>query len=111
MACVNVIAAEDSDQAKLMSTSLQKIFMGIVTNKRSPPQPPDPDFVLPPHIAQALDSFLSCSFIGDAKEVKEGISDFVESTAIDEIMVTSHIYNFEDRVNSYRILKEIQESA
>lgn len=111
MACVNVIAADSSTEAKVIATSLQKIFMGIVTNQRRPLQPPDPSFILPQQIASALDSFLSCSFIGDKTEVKSGIVEFVENTAIDELMVTSHIYDLKDRKNSYQILKEIQEEV
>lgn len=106
MACVNVIASETDERAAVMATSLQKIFMGIVTNNRKPLQPADPSFVLPAHIAHALDGFLSCSFIGAPDRIKEEVSEFVKATGINELMVTSHIYDMDERINSYKILAD-----
>jgi len=40
MACVNVIIGETTEAAVLMSTLLQQVFLGIVTNNRKPLQRP-----------------------------------------------------------------------
>ncbi len=107
MACVNVIAADTTQDATILATSLQKLFMGIVTNNRRPLQAPDPSFVLPAQIKQALDRFLSCSFIGSVEDITPEIGDFIHKTGIDELMVTSHIYNQDARIKSYALLKSI----
>src|ERR1700683_1803909 len=39
MACVNVIIANTDEQAAFLATSLQQLFMGIVTGKRKPLPP------------------------------------------------------------------------
>ncbi|RYZ17058.1 MAG: LLM class flavin-dependent oxidoreductase, partial [Sphingobacteriales bacterium] len=42
MACVNVMAADTDSEAEFLSTSLYRMFLGIITNSRSPLQPPAP---------------------------------------------------------------------
>ncbi|MBU2913296.1 MULTISPECIES: LLM class flavin-dependent oxidoreductase [Reichenbachiella] len=110
IACVNVTAADTSEEAHLLATSMRKIFMGILTQNRSPLQPPDKDFVLPPEFEQALQQFLTYSFIGSPDEVEASISQFVTDTAIDELMVVSHIYDHQARLRSYEILKQLQDN-
>ncbi len=56
---------------------------------------------------QALDRFLSCSFIGSVEDITPEIGDFIHKTGIDELMVTSHIYNQDARIKSYALLKSI----
>ncbi len=109
MACVNVIGADSDDEANLLATSLQKVFIGIITNNRRPLQAPDPDFQLLPDIAAVMNQFLKYSFIGGPEKIKQEISSFVATTQVDEIMVTSHIYDHAARRKSYELLKKIQE--
>jgi alkanesulfonate monooxygenase SsuD/methylene tetrahydromethanopterin reductase-like flavin-dependent oxidoreductase (luciferase family) len=44
------------------------------------------------------------SFIGSGSTVQERLQAFVESTGVDEVMVTSHIYDHEARLQSYEII-------
>ncbi|UXP31251.1 LLM class flavin-dependent oxidoreductase [Reichenbachiella agarivorans] len=108
IACVNVIAADTTEEAELISTSMKKIFMGILTRQRHPLQAPDPKFVLPREFEEALKPFLAYSFIGDADEVGSRLDQFVEDTQIDELMVVSHIYDHQARLKSYELLKGLQ---
>jgi luciferase family oxidoreductase group 1 len=111
MACVNVTAAETTEEAALIATSMKKIFVGILTNDRHPLQPPDSSFVLGPDIEPHVQGFLKYSFVGGPEKIKTSISQFVEETQIDELMVTSHIFDHEARVRSYAILKELQSAS
>lgn len=111
MACVNVTAADTLKEAQLIATSMQKIFLGILTNDRKPLQPPDASFVLSPEIAQVMKQFLTYSFVGGPEEIRTGISKFVDDTQVDELMVVSHIYDLEARLRSYEILKELHLAA
>jgi alkanesulfonate monooxygenase SsuD/methylene tetrahydromethanopterin reductase-like flavin-dependent oxidoreductase (luciferase family) len=45
------------------------------------------------------------SFIGDGQKVLEGLTKFQHEAQLDEIMVTSHIYDPAARRHSYKILK------
>jgi luciferase family oxidoreductase group 1 len=108
IACVNVTAAETSEEAKLLATSMEKIFLGILTNDRHPLQPADSNFKVSHEAKQVMKQFLTYSFIGNPTEIKEQLTQFVDDTQIDELMVVSHIYDHEARLKSYKILMELQ---
>lgn len=105
IACVNVIAADTTEEARLIATSMQKVFMGIFTNNRQALQTPDPDFKLDPRYMPLMQQFLTYSFVGNPTEIKEDLSKFVDDTEINELMVVSHIYDHEARLKSYKIVK------
>jgi luciferase family oxidoreductase group 1 len=111
IACVNVTAAATTDESKLIATSMEKIFLGILTNDRHPLQPADSSFKASPEAQQVMKQFLTYSFIGNPLEIKEALTQFVDDTQIDELMVVSHIYDHQARLNSYKILKRLQSST
>jgi luciferase family oxidoreductase group 1 len=111
IACVNVTAAATTEEAQLISTSMEKIFLGILTNDRHPLQPADANFKVSPEAKRVMQQFLTYSFIGNPSEIKEALTQFVGDTQIDELMVVSHIYDHEARLNSYQILKGLQTAA
>jgi luciferase family oxidoreductase group 1 len=111
IACVNVTAAATTDEAKLIATSMEKIFLGILTNDRHPLQPADSSFKASPEAQQVMKQFLTYSFIGNPLEIKEALTQFVDDTQIDELMVVSHIYEHQARLNSYKILKGLQSAT
>lgn len=108
IACVNVIAAEMTSEAKLIASSMEKAFWGIVTNTRRPLQVPDPTFKLSDNYKPLIQQFLTYSFVGNPLEIKDRLTEFVKDTQVDELMVVSHIYDHEARLNSYKILKDLQ---
>ena len=109
MACVNVTAAETTHEAQVLATSMQKIFLGILTNDRRPLQPADENFKINDEAKSVLRQFLAYSFVGSPSDIKTALEQFVEETQIDELMVVSHIYDHEARLNSYKIIKESQD--
>jgi luciferase family oxidoreductase group 1 len=106
LACVNVIAADTDKEAELLSTSLYRVFVGIITNMRMPLQPPAPlpAIINHPEIQQALQTMLSCTFIGSKQTLKKIVTAFIEETNIDELMVSTHIYDKDAKLKSYSIL-------
>jgi luciferase family oxidoreductase group 1 len=111
MACVNVMAADTDEEAELLSTSLYRMFVGILTNTRSPLRPPAP---LPPgfwtpDVRYALDSMTSCTFTGSVETLREKLSVFIAETGIDELMATSHIYDPAAKLRSFSLLYEAME--
>ncbi|HZL12210.1 MAG TPA: LLM class flavin-dependent oxidoreductase [Prolixibacteraceae bacterium] len=111
IACVNVTAAETNEAAQLLATSMKKMFLGIFTNNRLPLQAPDEAFILDPRYLPLINQFLTYSFIGGPSEIKADLMKFVDDTQIDELMVVSHIYDHGARLNSYKILKDLQKDA
>jgi luciferase family oxidoreductase group 1 len=108
LACVNIMAADTDEEAAFLSTSLYRMFMGILTNTRRPLQPPaalGPEFQSP-DVKYAVDSMTSCTFTGSEETLREKLSVFIAETGIDELMATSHIYDLQAKLKSFSILKE-----
>lgn len=108
LACVNVIAADTDEEAEILATSMYRMFLGIITNQRQPLQAPAPlpDIFNHPEVQQHLGKMLSCTFIGSKQTIKEKLSAFIEETQIDELMISSHIFDREAKLKSYQLLWE-----
>lgn len=108
MAGFNVFAADTDAEAELLASSQQQSFVALRTG--NPRQ-------LPPPVAgyreslgaqgnAILDHVLQCSAVGSPATVARGLAAFVERTKVDEVMVTSAIYDHEARKRSIAIAAE-----
>ncbi len=104
LACVNVIAANTDAEANFLATSFYRLILGLIRNKRSPLQPPSSLDESDWNSAEraAVEQFTKASFIGSAATVQKGLESFVAATGADEIMVASHIYDLQLKLQSYR---------
>ena len=109
MACVNVIAADTNEEAKVLSTSLYQMFLGLIRNNRQPLQPPVATLDGAMNEAELfhVNQMTACSFIGDKNHLIKELNKFIEYTKIDELMITSPIYNHEDKLKSLKISSEV----
>ncbi len=113
MAAINAIVADTHEEAESLSTSLIKMFLGILTNERDYMQPPAPmtddlrELIQHP----AFQRMMRYSFIGDKESVKTQTTDFLKTTQVNELMVVSNMYNIEDRIKSYRYFAELMEDV
>ncbi|MDO5616876.1 MAG: LLM class flavin-dependent oxidoreductase [Cruoricaptor ignavus] len=111
IACVNGIAAESDAEAKQLANTLYMAFVNIIRDDRKPFSPPVEDiddYWNPMEKAHVL-NMLRYSFIGSPESVKSQILDFQKQFQVDEIMITSHIYDHESRKKSYTIFREVVE--
>lgn len=109
IAGVNVIAADTDDEAERNFTSLIRMFLGILTGKREPLQPPmemTDELMMIQH-NPSVREMLKYSFVGRKEAVAKQIDKFLKETGVDELMVVSNMHRHEDRVKSYGILSEI----
>ena len=106
MACINIIAADTDAEARHLATSFYQVFLGLIRNKRRPLQPPIAESLLDwtEHEKLALKQMMQYSFIGNIDTVKKELQDFLNRTAINEIMVAAHIYDLEAKKKSYRLV-------
>ncbi|MCW2238162.1 LLM class flavin-dependent oxidoreductase [Azospirillum canadense] len=112
MVGVNVVAADTDAEAKRLFTSPQQSFANLVRGTRGLLPPPIDDiesYWSPMEKAQAS-NMLSCSFVGSADTVRQGLAAFLERTGADELMVASAIYDHGARLRSYEILAEVHGS-
>jgi luciferase family oxidoreductase group 1 len=106
MAGVNVIAADTDADARHLFTSAQQQFANIFRGTRGRLPPPIDDietYWTPEEKAQAS-SMLTRSFAGSPDTVRRGLQQFIEETAVDEIMIASAIYDHAARLRSYEIV-------
>ncbi|WP_262270976.1 LLM class flavin-dependent oxidoreductase [Microvirga yunnanensis] len=111
MVGVNVIAADTDEEARHLFTSAQQSFTNLFRGARGKLQPPIDDiesYWLPHEKAQAM-NMLSCSFVGSAGTVRDGLQGFIAQTGADEVMVAAAIYDHAKRLRSYEILSEVRE--
>ena len=47
------------------------------------------------------------AFIGSKETVKKKVKAFIENTDVDELMVATHVFDFEDRMKSVRLFAEM----
>ena len=106
MACVNVIAADTNEEAAFLATSFYQMALGMIRNIRRPLPAPVPSMenLWTEQEKAAIQHMTQYAFIGDGDCVKGELQNFIDTTQVDEIMVTSHVYDLPARVRSYEII-------
>lgn len=109
IACINVIAADTAHEAEKISTSLVRMMLGVLTNKRDYIQPPDEPNEEMRELIQnpAFQRMFKYAFIGDKEIVKDKTKQFLKETGVNELMVASHTYHHADRLKSYQLFAEV----
>ncbi|UFH33521.1 LLM class flavin-dependent oxidoreductase [Chryseobacterium sp. C-71] len=112
IACVNGVAAETSEEANFLSTTLFQAFINIIRNDRKPfPKPvEDMDSIWSPMEKTMVLKMLKFSFVGNQSEIAEQLRNFQDKYQVDELMINSHIYDHSKRLESYEIIKRAVDS-
>jgi luciferase family oxidoreductase group 1 len=108
---VNVFAADSDAEARRLYTSLQQAFVNLRRGHPGPLPPPVDDFdeQLTPMDRLGISEMLSCSIVGSPETVQHGLERFVAATAVDELMVTSQIFDHAARLRSYEITAQVRD--
>ena len=110
MACINVIAADTDGEAERLVTSFYQLALGLVTGMRKPLQPPvdNMDNLWNEYQEAMVKQMMLYTFVGGKDKINNELSLFQQQTQLDEMMVTSHIYDPGARIHSYEVLKAAQ---
>ncbi|RZK73123.1 MAG: LLM class flavin-dependent oxidoreductase [Pedobacter sp.] len=108
ISCVNVVAADTDEEANKLATSLFQLFKGIVTGKRMLLQAPvdNMEDVWDAFEEAQASQMLTCTFIGSKETIQTDLQSFLDQTQVNEVMVSSHIYDHEAKLKSYQIVSE-----
>ncbi|WP_085808868.1 LLM class flavin-dependent oxidoreductase [Sphingomonas sp. TZW2008] len=108
MAGFNVFAADTHAEAEYLASSQQQAFVALRTGNPGKMKPPVEGYreSLPRAHSAILDHVLSCSAVGTRDEIAAGIAAFVKRTGVDEVMLTSSIYDHDARKHSIAIAAE-----
>lgn len=107
IACVNGIAAVTDEEARKLSTTLYQAFINIIRDDRKPFSAPvdDIDEVWNAMEREHVLKMLRYSFIGSESSVQSQIKEFQQIFNVDELMITSHIFDHDARLKSYGIIR------
>ena len=109
MAGLQVIVADTDAEAQRLFTSIQMAFANMVRGARGKMRPPIDDietYWTPAEKAHAQ-HMLTYAFVGSQETVRRGLQGFADLTGVDELMVTTSIYDHGARLRSYELLAEI----
>ena len=109
MACVNVFVADTDEEAEYLASSFYQMALGIITNAREPLLPPvkDMDEIWNYQQQAMVNNMMYFTFKGTKETIEKELGEFIKTTGVDEIIVTSHIYDHQARVKSYKLLSEL----
>ena len=106
-AAVNVVAAESDAEARRLFTSLQLQFASLFRGTPGQLRPPvdDIDAYWSPYEKAQASAMLTYSFVGALETVRRGLEQFIEETGVDQLIVSSALYDHFARLRSYDILR------
>ncbi|GAF64587.1 putative oxidoreductase [Bacillus sp. TS-2] len=109
MVGMNVIAAETTEKANWLASSQEHQFLSLIRGKpaRLIPATEQIDHHLSFQEQMALEKRSSSNIIGNKQVVEEGLISFLKETNADEIIISSMIYDINDRLKSYEMVAEI----
>jgi luciferase family oxidoreductase group 1 len=111
MAALPIYAAESDADARRLFTSLQQSFLQL-RRGRPGPLPPPVDTMdglwLPAERMGVMNAF-SEAIVGTADTVAQGLRTFIERTAVNEVMVTTAIYDHAARLRSFEIVADVRD--
>ena len=112
MVGIQVVVGETDDEARRLFTSVQQTFVNRRRGRRGPLPPPIDDietFWTPDEKAD-LSHKLRYAIVGGPETARQGLERLVADTRVDEVIVTSNIYDPTARLRSYEILAEVGRS-
>lgn len=107
MVGVNVVVADTDEEAQHQFTTLQQMFLGVVTGQRKKIQPPRPiEEVAPDQLLSQVDQTLSIKAVGSPATVVRQLEEIVAATGADELILTAYYYDPADRLHALELLAE-----
>jgi len=115
IACINAIAADTDQEAEILSSSLYQMFGNLVQNNRKPLQPPveSVSHLLNEMSEEArfhVNQMTACSFVGSKQTLEKELKEFIRFSRADELMISSPIYDHQDKLKSFQLLKEVMDA-
>ncbi len=113
MACVNVIAADTDEEARYHFTSMQLASVQLFRGKpgKMPPPVRDLDALITPMEKAGVEQKLAYSMVGSPETVRHGLQQFISTTGVDELMITSRIFDIPTRLKSLALTAPIFSEA
>ena len=107
----NVFAADTEEDAHFLASSWQQSFVSLRNGRPIQLPPPVADYTdtLAMHERALLDNVLSCTAIGTAATVEHVMRQFIARTGVDELIITTNMFDHQARLRSYEIVASVRE--
>jgi luciferase family oxidoreductase group 1 len=108
-----VIAAETDAKARWLATTQQMKFLQLVRGEPFLMTPPveSMDGLWSAEERALVQMKLAAAIVGGPETVERKVSEFLDETRADEIMINSDVYDFGDRVRSLEIFAEVMKKV
>ena len=106
---VNVVVAEDDEQARYLQSSLKQVFVQLRSGHPGPLPPPIEGYDAQLSVVEQmlLDELLACSWAGSSETVRQGLLEFVARTGADELMINTHVFDHSARLRSFELSAQL----
>ena len=106
---VSVICAETNEHAEELASSMQLAWVRMRSGTPRPlPSPREAmDYPYDPAERRLADVYRSMQIIGDPPTVRASIEELAQHTVADEVMVTTIVYDHDERLRSYELLADV----
>jgi luciferase family oxidoreductase group 1 len=106
---VSVICAETNEHAEDLASSMQLAWVRMRSGTPRPlPSPKEAmNYSYDPAERRLADVYRSMQVIGDPPAVRARIEELAQHTVADEVMVTTNVYDHDERLRSYELLAEV----
>ena len=110
MAAIGFFAAETDREARRLFSSWQQSFLNLRRGEPGLLAPPVDDItaLASPAELAGINAAFREAIVGSPATVQKGVEDFLERTGVDELMLTSAIYDQGARKRSFEIAAEIR---
>lgn len=111
LVCVNVIAADNDQQARYLFTSQQQQSLNLRrgTPTQLPPPVADINSVCSAGERLGIDQALRLSIVGNPATVCHGLQALLRETQADELMINGQIFDHQARKHSFGIVASLQQ--
>ncbi|WP_112265272.1 LLM class flavin-dependent oxidoreductase [Lentzea terrae] len=111
MVCASVIVADTDEHARWIAGPGALSFVRLRQGRPGPLATPQEaaDYPYTEIDELVVEDRMSTQIIGSPSTVRAGLDELMESTAADELMVTTIVHGHEDRLRSFELLSEVAE--
>jgi luciferase family oxidoreductase group 1 len=109
MVGVNLFAAETTEEAQHLFTSLQQQFINLRRGTPGQLQPPVERLEASEMELNGVAHSLACTALGDRDTVREALKSIIDQTGANELMLTAQIYDHKARLRSFEIGAQVRE--
>ncbi|MFD4639569.1 LLM class flavin-dependent oxidoreductase [Lentzea sp. NPDC058436] len=111
MVCASVLIADTDEQARYLAGPGALSFVKLRQGRPGPLATPQEaaDYPYTEIDQLVVEDRMSTQIIGSPSTVRAGLDELMESTAADELMVTTIVHGHDDRLRSFELLSEVAE--